>query len=105
MSGISRMMPMRGKIKLKKKHASKISQPMEVVQKYMNTFYKNMDQLNTLHPSIERRASWHIIEQIEFIKTLIKRGYAYESNGSVYFDILKYNQKHSTGKSFRQGSG
>ncbi len=87
-----------GEDKIEKKARLEHLEPMEVVQKYMNTFYKNMDQLNTLHPSIEPRASGHIIEQIEFIKTLIKRGYAYESNGSVYFDILKYNQKHRYGK-------
>jgi cysteinyl-tRNA synthetase len=57
-----------------------------------------MDQLNTLSPSIEPRATGHIIEQIELIKILIKSGYAYESNGSVYFDIMKYNQKYQYGK-------
>jgi cysteinyl-tRNA synthetase len=57
-----------------------------------------MDQLNTLSPSIEPRATGHIVEQIEFIKVLIKSGYAYESNGSVYFDILKYNEKYNYGK-------
>jgi cysteinyl-tRNA synthetase len=71
---------------------------MEVVQKYVNTYHKNMDQLNTLSPSIEPRATGHIIEQIELIKILIKSGYAYESNGSVYFDIMKYNQKYQYGK-------
>ena len=71
---------------------------MEVVQKYVNTYHRNMDQLNTLSPSIEPRATGHIIEQIELIKILIKSGYAYESNGSVYFDIMKYNQKYQYGK-------
>ena len=73
-------------------------EPMEVVQNYMNTFHRNMDQLNTLKPSIEPRASGHIIEQQEFIKRLIDSGYAYEVNGSVYFDVLKYNLKYHYGK-------
>jgi cysteinyl-tRNA synthetase len=68
------------------------------VQKYMNTFHRNMDQLNTLQPSIEPRASGHIIEQQEFIKILLEKGYAYEVNGSVYFDVLKYNEKYKYGK-------
>jgi len=73
-------------------------EPMEVVQKYMNTFHKNMDDLNVLQPSIEPRASGHIIEQIEVIKAILKNGYAYESNGSVYFDVEKYNQNYKYGK-------
>lgn len=87
-----------GEDRIEKKAKQEEIEPMEVVQKYMNTFHKNMDQLNTLSPSIEPRASGHIIEQIEFIKELIKNGYAYESNGSVYFDILKYNEKYNYGK-------
>jgi cysteinyl-tRNA synthetase len=71
---------------------------MEVVQKYMNTFHGNMDQMNILKPSIEPRASGHIPEQQEFIEKLIEKGYAYEVNGSVYFDVLKYNEKHNYGK-------
>jgi cysteinyl-tRNA synthetase len=71
---------------------------MEVVQNYMNTFHKNMDQLNTLKPSIEPRASGHIIEQQEFIRQLLEKGYAYEVNGSVYFDVEKYNKKYRYGK-------
>jgi len=71
---------------------------MEVVQKYINKFLANMEQLNTLHPAIEPRASGHIIEQQEFIKNLLKRGYAYETNGSVYFDVDKYNKKYKYGK-------
>jgi cysteinyl-tRNA synthetase len=57
-----------------------------------------MYQLNTLQPSIEPRASGHIIEQQEFIKTLLEKGYAYEVNGSVYFDVVKYNAKYKYGK-------
>ena len=87
-----------GEDRIEKKARQEQIEPMEVVQKYVNTYHKNMDQLNTLSPSIEPRATGHIIEQIELIKVLIKNGYAYKSNGSVYFDILKYNQKYQYGK-------
>jgi len=87
-----------GEDRIEKKARQQQIEPMEVVQIYMNGYHKNMDQLNTLPPSIEPRATGHIIEQIEMIKTLISKGYAYESNGSVYFDILKYNEKYNYGK-------
>ena len=87
-----------GEDKIEKKARLEHLEPMEVVQKYMNTFYRNMDQLNTLHPSIEPRASGHIIEQQEFIKEILSKGFAYEVNGSVYFDVLKYNKKYNYGK-------
>lgn len=87
-----------GEDRIEKKARQEQIEPMEVVQRYMNGYHKNMDQLNTLPPSIEPRATGHIIEQIEMIKTLIRNGYAYESNGSVYFDILKYNEKYNYGK-------
>lgn len=87
-----------GEDKIEKKAKFEHLEPMEVVQKYLNTYTKNLDQLNTLHPSIEPRASGHIIEQQEFIKEILARGYAYEVNGSVYFDILKYNEKYKYGK-------
>lgn len=87
-----------GEDRIEKKARQEQIEPMEVVQIYMNGYHKNMEQLNTLSPSIEPRATGHIIEQIEFIKSLIKSGYAYESGGSVYFDILKYNQKYNYGK-------
>ena len=87
-----------GEDRIEKKARQEQIEPMEVVQKYVNTYHRNMDQLNTLSPSIEPRATGHIIEQIELIKTLIKSSYAYESNGSVYFDIMKYNQKYQYGK-------
>ena len=87
-----------GEDKIEKKARAEHIEPMEVVQKYMNTFYLNMEQLNTLHPSIEPRASGHIIEQQELIKEILEKGYAYEVNGSVYFDILKYNEKYKYGK-------
>jgi cysteinyl-tRNA synthetase len=87
-----------GEDKIEKTARLEHLEPMEVVQNYMNTFHRNMDQLNTLKPSIEPRASGHIIEQQEFIKHLLDSGYAYKVNGSVYFDVLKYNQKYRYGK-------
>jgi cysteinyl-tRNA synthetase len=73
-------------------------EPMEVVQTYTNSYRLNMAQLNVLPPSIEPTASGHIIEQIELIKTILEKGYAYESNGSVYFDVEKYAKKYDYGK-------
>ena len=70
MSAISRMMPTRVRIRLKTAPLEHL-EPMEVVQNYMNTFHRNMDQLNTLKPSIEPRASGHMIEQQEFVKQLL----------------------------------
>jgi cysteinyl-tRNA synthetase len=87
-----------GEDKIEKTARLEHLEPMEVVQNYMNTFHRNMDQLNTLKPSIEPRASGHIIEQQEFIKHLLDNGYAYEVNGSVYFDVLKYSKKYKYGK-------
>ncbi len=87
-----------GEDRIQKKARQEHLEPMEVVQKYVNLFERNMEQLNTLHPSIEPRASGHIIEQQELIKEILEKGYAYEVNGSVYFDILKYNEKYKYGK-------
>ena len=84
--------------KIQKKARLEDLEPMEVAQKYLNNFLKNMEMLNTLHPSIEPRASGHIIEQQEFIKLIIDNGFAYEVNGSVYFDVLKYSQKYPYGQ-------
>lgn len=87
-----------GEDKIEKKARLEHLEPMEVVQKYLNTYLRNMDQLNVLHPSIEPRASGHIIEQQELVKEILKKGYAYEVNGSVYFDVEKYNKKYNYGK-------
>lgn len=87
-----------GEDKIQKKARLEHLEPMEVVQKYLNNFLKNMEMLNTLHPSIEPRASGHIIEQQEFIKSIINNGFAYEVNGSVYFDVLKYSKKYPYGQ-------
>jgi len=87
-----------GEDKIEKRARLEHIEPMEVVQRYMNNYHRNLDQLNTLKPSIEPRASGHIIEQQEFVKTLIANGYAYEVNGSVYFDVMEYNRKYRYGK-------
>ena len=87
-----------GEDKIQKKARLEHLEPMEVVQKYMNSFHRCMEQLNVLPPSIEPRASGHIIEQQEFIKKILEEGMAYEVNGSVYFDVLKYNEKYTYGK-------
>ena len=87
-----------GEDKIEKKARLEHLEPMEVVQKYLNNYLRNMGQLNILHPSIEPRASGHIIEQQQLIKTILEKGYAYEINGSVYFDVLKYNQRYKYGK-------
>jgi cysteinyl-tRNA synthetase len=73
-------------------------EPMELVQKYTNLFHWAMDQFNNLPPSIEPTATGHIVEQINMILQLIKAGYAYEVNGSVYFDVKKYAEGHDYGK-------
>lgn len=87
-----------GEDRIAKKARLEQLEPMEVVQKYMNTFHKNMADLNTLPPSIEPRASGHIIEQQLMVERILKNGYAYEEDGSVYFDVDKYNKKYHYGK-------
>src|SRR5690606_37207095 len=67
-------------------------------QKYMNTFHHNMEQLNVLPASIEPRASGHIIEQQQMIESIVDKGFGYEINGSVYFDVEKYNERYKYGK-------
>lgn len=73
-------------------------EPMELVQKYTNLFHWAMLQFNNLEPSIEPTATGHIVEQIEMIKKIIADGYAYEVNGSVYFDVKKYADNYPYGK-------
>src|SRR5512133_1573418 len=87
-----------GEDKILKKARLEHLEPMEIVQKYMDVYHQNMQQLNVLNPSIEPRASGHIIEQQELVSELLKKGYAYEVNGSVYFDVLKYSEGHNYGK-------
>jgi len=86
-----------GEDKIAKKARLENLEPMEVVQYFSDRYHKNMEQLNVKNPSIEPRASGHIIEQIEMIKKILKAGYAYESHGSVYFDVKKYNEKNNYG--------
>ena len=73
-------------------------EPMELVQKYTNLFHWAMNQFNCLPPSIEPTATGHIVEQIGMIEELIRAGFAYEVNGSVYFDVKKYAEGHDYGK-------
>ncbi|AZA61405.1 cysteine--tRNA ligase [Chryseobacterium indoltheticum] len=68
-------------------------EPMEIVQKYTVDFHKVLDMFNLLPPNIEPTATGHIVEQIELTQKLIDTGFAYESNGSVYFDVLEYNAR------------
>ena len=86
-----------GEDKVAKKAKVEELEPMEIVQIYTNSYRKNMGQLNVLPPSIEPTASGHIIEQIEAVKKMIEAGFAYETNGSVYFDVEAYAQKHPYG--------
>jgi cysteinyl-tRNA synthetase len=87
-----------GEDKIAKKARLEQLEPMEVVQYYVNRYHKAMEALNVLPPSIEPHASGHIMEQIDFVQKIIDAGFAYDSEGSVYFDVEKYNQKHNYGK-------
>lgn len=87
-----------GEDKIAKKARVEKVEPMEVVQYYINRYHHFINMLGVLPPSIEPQASGHIIEQISLIEKILKAGYAYESNGSVYFDVQKYNRQHSYGK-------
>ena len=73
-------------------------EPMEVVQKYTNDFREVLNKFNLLSPNIEPTATGHIIEQIEMIEMIIDNGYAYEKNGSVYFDLMNFTKKYKYGK-------
>ncbi len=86
-----------GEDKIAKKAQLEQLEPMEVAQLYTNRFEEAMRQLNCLPPSIEPRASGHIIEQEQLVSEILANGYAYESNGSVYFDVQKYNTQHHYG--------
>ncbi|MDO4736057.1 MAG: cysteine--tRNA ligase [Bacteroidia bacterium] len=86
-----------GEDKIAKKARLEQLEPMEVVQFYTLRFHEAMRKLNTCPPSIEPRASGHIIEQINLVKTILDKGYAYISNGSVYFDVNAYNKAHNYG--------
>ena len=87
-----------GEDKIAKKARLEKLEPMEIAEHYTRSYHKNMDQLNILRPNIEPRASGHIIEQQQMVKEILEQGYAYMSNGSVYFDVAKYNDKYNYGK-------
>ena len=87
-----------GEDKIAKKARLEHLEPREVVQYYENRYHKAMEALNVLPPSIEPHASGHIIEQIQLVKDILANGYAYESEGSIYFDVPKYNADHHYGK-------
>jgi cysteinyl-tRNA synthetase len=87
-----------GEDKIAKKARLERLEPMEVAQYYADRYFVFMEALNVKRPSIEPRASGHIIEQIEFVKKILDAGFAYEVNGSVYFDIEKYNREYNYGK-------
>ncbi len=87
-----------GEDKIAKKARLERLEPMEVVQHYLNSYHRDMERLNVLPPSIEPHASGHIIEQQQYIQAILDAGYAYVSDGSVYFDVRKYNADHHYGK-------
>ena len=87
-----------GEDRIAKKARLEEIEPMEVVQRYTVDFHNILNAFNFLPPSIEPTATGHIIEQIEIIKSIIEKGLAYEVNGSVYFDVLKYNKTNNYGK-------
>lgn len=86
-----------GEDKIAQKARLEEVEPMEVVQYYTDRYHKFMEALNVKPPSIEPRASGHIIEQLEIVKEILNKGYAYEKNGSVYFDVQKYDKDHKYG--------
>ena len=87
-----------GEDRIAKKARLEQIEPMEVVQRYTVDFHNILNTFNFLPPSIEPTATGHIIEQIELIKTILEKGFAYEINGSVYFDVHKFNETHDYGK-------
>ena len=87
-----------GEDKIAKKAKLEQIEPMEVVQKYTVDFHRTLEHFNLLPPSIEPTATGHIIEQIEIIKEILDKGFAYEVNGSVYFDVQKFNESNDYGK-------
>ena len=86
-----------GEDKIAKQARLEQLEPMEIVQFYTLSYHKAMEKLNCLPPSIEPRATGHIIEQIEMVKGILENGFAYEVNGSVYLDVNKYNEKYPYG--------
>lgn len=87
-----------GESKVEKMARTLRLEPMEVAQKYFNAYIEDLGRMNLLRPSIEPRATGHILEQIESVQKIIDNGYAYVANGSVYFDVPKYNEDFEYGK-------
>lgn len=87
-----------GEDKIAKKAKLEQLEPMEVAQQYTDSYHRDMAALNTWKPSIEPRATGHIPEQIALVEAILAEGLAYEVNGSVYFDVLKYNESYKYGK-------
>ena len=87
-----------GEDRIAKKARIEQIEPMEVVQRYTVDFHTTMAKFNALAPSIEPTATGHIIEQIEIVQTILDKGFAYEKNGSVYFDVFKFNETNTYGK-------
>lgn len=87
-----------GEDKIAKKARLEQLEPMEVAQFYIDSYHIAMDRLNVKRPSIEPRASGHVIEQIEMIKKILDKGYAYIADGSVYFDVGKFDKDYGYGK-------
>lgn len=87
-----------GEDKIEKRARLEQLEPMEIVQKYTNSFHEVCDLFNITPPSIEPTATGHIVEQIQMVKRILANGYAYESNGSVYFDVAKYMEKYPYGQ-------
>ncbi|MEK8181092.1 cysteine--tRNA ligase [Flavobacterium buctense] len=87
-----------GEDKIAKKARVEQLEPMEIVQRYTVDFHDVLNQFNFLPPSIEPTATGHIIEQIEIVRQIIEKGFAYETNGSVYFDVVKFNETNHYGK-------
>ncbi|MBV6485284.1 MAG: Cysteine--tRNA ligase [Flavobacteriales bacterium] len=87
-----------GEDKIEKRARLEKIEPMEIVQKYTNSFHHTTQLFNLLNPNIEPTATGHIIEQIEMIQKILNNGYAYEVNGSVYFDVKKYAEKYNYGE-------
>lgn len=87
-----------GDDKIAKKARLESLEPMEIAQKYTNAYHEMLNKLQVLPASIEPRASGHIMEQIEMVETLIKKGFAYGSEGSVYFDVNQYRKQYSYGE-------
>lgn len=86
-----------GEDKIAKKARLEQTEPMEIAQRYTNSYRDNMQSLNVLPPSIEPLASGHIPEQIDYVEKILKSGYAYETDGSVYFDVESYSRKNPYG--------